>query len=262
MKEDVNMGVNAYLDGELGPEEAADFEAQLDEDPEARAQFEAFSLQKNQLGEAVDALDLKTQNLKTARLERRLALAIQRRTTPRKMIAFGVWSRMGSQVAAACAFVALGWWGHATWSPKQFGVPEYVAEAVGAHLVFAEDKLRPVEFSSEVNDEAAKWLTEKVGVPIDAPNLSEHGMTLVGSRLLGTKEGPLGQFIYENANGGRYSLTLSRHLADQPILPFQVAEYPSRNVAYWSTDDINYAMIGAGDATLIQTMAQNMGASD
>lgn len=262
MTENVNMGVNAYLDGELGPEEAAEIEAQLDEDPEARAQFEAFALHKAQLGEAVAALDLKPQNLKTARLERRLASAIQRRTTPRKVITFGVWSRVASQIAATCALVAFGWWGHATWSPKQVGVPEYVAEAMGAHLVFAEDRLRPVEFSGEATDGAVKWLSEKVGVPIDAPNLSEHGMTLVGSRLLGTKEGPLGQFIYENANGGRYSLTLSRHLADQPILPFQVAEYPKGNVGYWSTSDIDYAMIGAGDATLIQTMAQNLGAAD
>ena len=55
MKDDVQMGVNAYLDGELGPEEADEIEAQLDMDPEARAQFDAFSRQKTQINEAVDA---------------------------------------------------------------------------------------------------------------------------------------------------------------------------------------------------------------
>jgi anti-sigma factor RsiW len=262
MTENVDMGINAYLDGELGPEEAAEIEAQLDADAEARAQFEAFSLHKAQLSDAVDALDAKPRSLETARLERRLAAAIQRISAPRKIIGFGAWSRMGSQIAATCALVAFGWWGNAKWSPEPSGVPEYVSEAVGAHLVFAEDTVRPVEFSGEAIDGAAKWLSEKVGVPIDAPDLSEHGMTLVGSRLLGTKEGPLGQFIYENTNGGRYSLTLSRHLAHEPILPFQIAEYPNRNVGYWGTSDIDYAIIGDGDVTLIQSMAQNLGVSN
>jgi len=260
MIENSNMGINAYLDGELGPEEAAEIEAQLDEDPEARAQFDAFSLQKAHLSDAMDVLDASPPNLETARLERRLTLAIHRRSMPREMFAFGAWSRRGSQIAATGAFVAIGWWaGNASWSP-QSGVPEYVAEAVGGHLVFAEDALHPVEFSGGQTDGATKWLSEKIGVPITAPDLAKHGMTLVGSRLLGTKEGPLGQFIYENTNGGRYSLTLSRHLANQPILPFQVAEYPNRSVGYWSTTDIDYAMIGGDDATLIRTLAQNLGA--
>lgn len=260
MIENVNMGVNAYLDGELGPEEAAKVEAQLDVDPEARAQFEAFSRQKALLGEVVDALDTKPQNLQTARLERRLALALQRRTTPRIGSTFGALSRMGIQIAATCALVTFGWLGHATWSSLESGVPEYVSEAMGAHLVFAEDVMGPGEFSGKATDGAAEWLSRKVGVSINAPDLSQHGMTLIGSRLLGTKEGPLGQFIYENRNNDRYSLTLSRHLADEPIVSYQIAEYPNRNVGYWSTSEIDYTMIGGGDATLIQTMAQNLGA--
>ena len=260
MTENVDMGVNAYLDGELGPEEAAEIEAQLDADPEARAQFDAFLLQKAQLGEAVDALDAKSWNLETARLERRLATAIHRRSMPHKVIAHRAWSRMGSQIAATFAFMAFGWWGHATWSSQATGLPEYVAEAMGAHLVFAEDMLHPVEFRGEDINDATTWFSEKVGVAIVAPDLSEQGMILVGTRLLGTREGPLAQFIYEHNNGERYSLTLHRHLANQPILPFEVVEYPSRTVGYWSTSDIDYAVIGAGNSTMIQTLAQRLGA--
>ncbi|MEH6647234.1 anti-sigma factor family protein [Sulfitobacter sp.] len=262
MTENVDMGVNAYLDGELGPEEAAEIETQLDVDPEARAQFDAFLLQKAQISEAADALDAKPWNLETARLERRLATAIHMRSTPRKVIAFGAWSRMGSQLAATCAFVAFGWWGHATWSVQASGVPEYVAEAVGAHLVFAEDMLHPVEFSGGAINGATKWFSEKVGVSINAPDLSGQGMFLIGSRLLGTKEGPLAQFIYEDINGGRVSLTLRRHLVNQPILPFQVTKYPNRTVGFWSTPDVDYALVGNDNVTLIHTLAQSMGASE
>ncbi len=258
MTENVSIELNAYLDGELGPEEAAEIEALLEEDPNARAQFEAFSRQKAQLGEALDALDAGPLNLETVRLERRLASVIHRRSTPRRVIGFGAWSRIGSQIAATCAFVAFGWWGNATWSTKQSGVPEYVSEAVGAHLVFAEDMLHPAEFTGSALDDATKWFSEKVGVPVAAPDLSGQGIILVGSRLLGTKEGPLAQFIYEDTDGGRYSLTLSRHPARQPVLPFQVAEYPNRAVGYWSTSDIDFALVSNGNATSVQTLAQDL----
>jgi anti-sigma factor RsiW len=256
------MDVNAYIDGELGPEEAAEIETQLDRDPELRAQFGAFSLQKVHLSEAVDAIAANPQNIETARLERRLASAIYRRSTPLETMTFGTWRRYGSQLAATFALVAFGWWAHEKWSPQGFGMPEYVAEAVGAHLVFAEDMQHPVEFSANEINGATDWFSEKIGVSISAPDLSEHGMTLVGSRLLGTKEGPLGQFIYETKSGGRYSLALRRHLPQQPIVPFQVADYPNRTVGYWSTSDIDYAMIGRGDTALIQAAAQEMGAGN
>lgn len=266
MTDKVNMGVNAYLDGELGPEEAAQIEEELDADPEARALFDAFFLQKAQLSEAVDALDNQPQSFETARLERRLATAIHQRSTPQNYgVAFGTLTRMtriGSQIAAAFAFLAFGWWGHATLSPQASGMPEYVAEALGAHLVFAEDRLYPAEFTGDAIDDATEWFSEKIGVPITAPNLSEHGMILIGSRLLGTREGPLAQFIYENTNGGRYSLTLSRHLANQPVLAFRITEYPNGSVGYWSSSNVDFALVGDSDVSLIQTVAQNLGADN
>jgi len=252
--------VNAYLDGELGPEEAAEIEALLDEDANTRAQFEAFSRQKVLLGEAMDAFDAGPQNLETVRLEHRLASALHMRAAPRRVIAFGALNRTGSQLAAACALVAFGWWGHVAWSTQEAGIPGYVSEALGAHLIFAEDTLHPAEFTGGALDGATTWFSEKVGAPVAAPDLAAHGITLVGGRLLGTKEGPLAQFIYEDINGGRYSLTLSRHPAGQPVSPFQVVDYPNRAVGYWSTSDIDFALVGNSNTTSVQTLAQDLGA--
>jgi len=260
LKNELLTDVNAYLDGELGPEEAAEIEALLDEDANARAQFEAFSRQKALLGEALDTFDEGPQNLETVRLERRLASALHLRAAPRRVITFSALNRTGSQLAAACALMAFGWWGHVAWSTEQSGLPGYVSEAVGAHLVFAEDNLHPAEFTGGALDGAATWFSEKVGTPVAAPDLSGHGITLVGGRLLGTKEGPLAQFIYEDSDGGRYSLTLSRHPADRPVAPFQVADYPNRAVGYWSTSDIDFALVGNSKATSVQTLAQDLGA--
>ena len=158
------IDVNAYLDGELGPDEAAEFEAHLDSDPEVRARLDAFAHQKDHLGEALTELASSgPRNLKTARLEKRLAAALHRRVAPRRSFIAGPWMHGGAQIAAACALVAFGWWGHASWSPQSSGVPDYVSEAVGAHRVFAEDMVQPVEFTGAAIEGATEWFSTKIG---------------------------------------------------------------------------------------------------
>ena len=239
---------NAYLDGELGPDEAAEIEARLDRDPEARARLEALSCQKALLREALSELTAGApRNLKTARLEKRLAAALHRRIAPRRaLFNAGPWIRSGAQIAAGCAFVAIGWWGHASWSPQSSGIPNYVSEAVGAHRVFAEDMVQPVEFAGDAVQGATEWFSTKIGAPVNAPDLSDFGMTLVGARLLGTREGPMAQFIYEDSGGERYSLTLARHPDDRPLAPLQRVDYPERAASYWSTPNIDFTLVGKG----------------
>ncbi|SLN12126.1 hypothetical protein ROJ8625_00315 [Roseivivax jejudonensis] len=251
--------INAYLDGELGPDEAAEIEAKLAEDEEARARLEAYARQKDQLGAALAGLgEGAPSTLKTARLQKRLAAALARRTAPRRVVFGGPWLRGGAQIAAACALVAFGWWGHASYAPTAPNVPEYVSEAFGAHTVFAEDVVRPAEFTGGAVDGAAEWFSSKIGVPVSAPDLASLDLQLVGARLLGTKEGPLAQFIYEDTDGGRYSLTLAKHPEDRPLAPLKVVDYPDRAVGYWSTPNIDFALIGKKDGQAIQTIATNL----
>lgn len=256
------IDVNAYLDGELGPEEAAEIEARLDNDPEARARLEAFARQKDHLGEALTELASGgPKNLKTARLEKQLAAALHRRLSPRRSFGVGPWLRSGSQVAAACALIAFGWWGHATWSPQSSGVPDYVSEAVGAHQVFAEDLVQPAEFTGAAIQGATEWFSSKIGAQVSAPDLGDFDMVLIGARLLGTKEGPMAQFIYEDADGGRYSLTLARHPDDRPLAPLQVVDYPERVASYWSTPNIDFTLVGKKGGAPLENVAATL-ASD
>lgn len=252
------MDVNGYLDGELGPDEAAEIEEKLDRDPEARARLDAFARQKSKVGAALAALDPAAPNLRTARLERRLAHVMAREMSPRKPAAFGTLIRGGSQIAAVCALVSVGWWGHALMAPTGGGVPEYVSEAVGAHQVFADDALYPAEFTGSAVGSAAEWFSHKIGVPVSAPDLSARDMSLVGARLLGTKEGPLAQFIYEDGNGKRMSLTLARHPQDRPVQALKVVDYPNRAVGYWSNANIDFAIVGEGGSDAVQSLAQDV----
>ena len=253
------IDVNAYLDGELGPDEAAEIEARLDSDPEVRARLDAFARQKDHLGEALSELASSgPRNLKTARLEKRLAAALHHRAAPRRSFAAGPWMRGGAQIAAACALVAFGWWGHASWSPPSSGVPDYVSEAVGAHRIFAEDIVQPAEFTGAAIESATEWFSTKIGTQVNAPDLGEFDMALIGARLLGTKEGPMAQFIYEDAAGDRYSLTLARHPEDRPLAPLQVVDYPERAAGYWSTPNIDFTLVGKKSGTSVQNVAATL----
>ncbi|WP_068110764.1 anti-sigma factor family protein [Tropicimonas marinistellae] len=250
--------LNAYIDGELGPEEAAELEARLARDPEARQTLETLSRQKGLVVEALQAIDTGPADLQTERLKRRLADRLAQRTVPLSHRPSLGWFRAGAQVAAACALMAFGWWGHATVTAPTAGVPEYVSEAVGAHQVFAEDPDYPVEFAGAAVDGAADWFSGKIGVPISAPDLDEYGVALVGARLLGTKEGPLAQYVYEDGNGSRYTLTLAQHPKSEPIGPLTIVDYPSRSVGYWRTADVDFALVGEGGAEDVQKIAMDL----
>lgn len=250
--------LNAYVDGELGPDEAAEIEARLVADPEERIAFEGLVRQKTQISEALDALDTGPASLQTERLKRRLADKLMRQNSARRSFTGYRLLRSGTRVAAAGILVAFGWWGHATLTAPATGIPEYVSEAVGAHQVFAYDPTYPVEFAGSDVDGAADWFSSKTGVSVAAPDLAEHGINLVGARLLGTKEGPLAQYIYEDGRGARYSLTLAQHPETQPIGPVTVVDYPDRSVGYWRTPRVDFAFVGEGRSDDVQTIAMDL----
>ena len=139
----------------------------------------------------------------------------------------------------------------ARWRQQLFGQP-------GTARVFANDMGRPAEYAGSDVESAAEWFSAKIGAPVSAPDLGGYGMSVVGARLLGTKEGPLAQFVYEDAGGERYSLTLAKHPDDRPVTPLRVVDYPDRAVGYWSTPDIDFAFIGKTDGGSIETLAADL----
>lgn len=248
--------LSAYLDGELGPDEAAEIEARMDDCAEDQQRFNALANDKAALIRGLEALDPPTENLRTAKLERKLARAVASRGTGRARVLSLALGRSAVQVAAACALVAFGWWGHSALDPEPANVPEFVSEAVGAHGVFAEDAERPVEFTAASVQSVSDWFSLKLGAKVSAPDLSDRGIQLVGARLLGTKEGPLVQYVYEDGEGGRYSLTLAKHPRNTPIYAMKVVDYPDSTVGYWSKGDLDYALVAKSRSDIVQSIVQ------
>ena len=246
--------LQAYVDGQLTPEEAARVEERLARDPEAAATVQAFLEQKELIREAADVLEPSATDLRTAALERKLAVRLNRQR-------WGIpgWMR---QVAAAVVLVSAGWLAHGQYQ-VQFAatgdrLPVYVAEAVGAHGVYAEDRFRPVEFPAEESDTAIQWASAKLGQQVSIPTLDALGLELVGSRLLGTAAGPLLYLIYEDAAENRLSVLVAQHPPEEPEYAFRLASVADTTVGYWSDGALDFALVAETSDIQIAAIADEI----
>ncbi len=68
----------------------------------------------------------------------------------------------------------------------------------------------PVEVAGSERAHLQQWLSKRVGYDIAPPQLDGTGLKLVGGRLLPGPEAPAAFFMYESANGERFTLYTSR----------------------------------------------------
>jgi anti-sigma factor RsiW len=244
----------AYVDGQLGPEAAAAVEARLAADPAARDTVSAWTAQNGWIRGAAEALDTGPASLKTAALERELARALQRQGWRARLLGPGL-----RRMAASVAIFAAGWGGHMAWVAATDPYPGYVAEGLGAHQVFAEDLLRPVEFGADATDMAVDWLSAKLERKLAHPALDPLGLQLVGTRLLGTREGPLAQFIYEDRDGHRMSLIVAPHPEGMRAAPLRYADGGAgTRVGYWRDSRLDYAVVADTSDQQIEAVAEEV----
>lgn len=245
-----------YIDGELGPDEAAEIEAAMEADLGLRARFEARLSENDLIKEAAGYLDTGHANLETKRLEKRLAQALsKKRRVPSRVIVFPQWPM---QLAAACALVAFGWWGNNMVQDSSFhmtGLPEYVQDARGAHMLFADAGDYAVEFAVSDIGNALSWLSNRYGSEFPSPDLTELGAELVGARLLTSRDEPVLHYLYQGSEGELFSIVVKPHNQQEPTRGFEMASYPGSEVGFWQNADFDYAVVTEAGFTGPTTVA-------
>ena len=78
--------------------------------------------------------------------------------------------------------------------------------AARAHLVYAPEVRHPVEVDAKEQDHLVKWLSKRLDIALKVPVLASEGFELLGGRLLPGPEGPVAQFMYQDASGKRLTL--------------------------------------------------------
>lgn len=208
--------LNAFCDGELDEKDSARVAAAIEADPELREKMARIMGDIAALRAAADAEQV---DPATEALAERLGSVVEKKDRER------TYMQMGMGLAASVAIAAGGWFGHAAFVKSGAGksrengmvmaldtqtVPSFVADAAGAHEVFAPDTFHPVEFTAKDEAAMAQWFTDRLGEAAMIPHLEELGFRLVGGRLLAGASGPMAQVIYEHDRGARVSLVFGK----------------------------------------------------
>lgn len=224
----------ALVDGRLDPARAALVEDWLREHPEAAERVAVDRRQRELLRAGLAPL---ADEPVPARLRlETVAQRLRERRPPRTLLAAGA--------AGLLAVGTLFGWGASEWRRAAGGAPVVFAnEALAAHRTYAVEVAHPVEVGSSQSAHLAKWLGNRLGVPVSIPVLDKVGYRLLGGRLLPGPNGPAGQLMYERAPGDRVTLFLGPG-KDRESIEFRAVEGKDMSALYWSEGGVRYAISG------------------
>lgn len=232
----------AYADDQLGPEDSARVEAHLDANPEAAAEVASWCRQTKAIRAAVPEPEAQAH-----------AKAIAARLhAPRQ--GHGRLARAATVAAALGIGATTGWYANQTGPSHSQFTATLVDQAIAAHAVYAVDILHPVEVAAAQESHLVSWLSNRLGAPLAAPDLSAGGYALVGGRLLPSGDGPAAQFMYENNAGDRITLYADRARTGQ-LAAFRFEEKGGVNSFYWQDPQLRYALVGTIGQEALKTLA-------
>lgn len=241
--------IQGFVDGRLTPDRQAAVAAWLAADPVQGTRVRALRLQRDALREALW--------FKAAEpVPDRLRLAAQR-LPPRRR-----WPAMAAAASVALLLGAGGGWlarGTLEGGPRVAGTEAAwgvrTALAANAHRVYVADAFRPVEIYATAGDLVIRWLTNRLGRPVEAPELSGVGLRFLGGRLIPTLEGPAGQLMYEDAAGGRVTLFMVPATAGGRA-PVRLAEVAGIGTASFADARFLYTVVAAASPERLNELAE------
>jgi anti-sigma factor RsiW len=103
----------------------------------------------------------------------------------------------------------------------------------------------PVEVGADQEQHLVAWLSKRLGVKVQIPNLDGAGMSLVGGRLLPGETGPVALFMYQTQAGRRLTLYVRAEASRNRETAFRYARENNVGVFYWIDRDSGYALASA-----------------
>ena len=127
--------------------------------------------------------------------------------------------------------------------------------AARAHLVYSPEVRHPVEVDAKEQDHLVKWLSKRMNMQLRVPVLASEGFDLLGGRLLPGPDGPVAQFMYQDASGKRLTLYVSQPHKGDEITAFRFAKEGPVSVFYWIDRDCGYALSGEVEKPVLARVA-------
>lgn len=165
--------------------------------------------------------------------------------------------------ARAAAILAVGIALGLALAPVVLPRPDAVAanlplRAARAHAVFVAEVRHPVEVDASQQAHLVAWLSKRLGTQLRVPVLASDGYELLGGRLLPGLEGPVAQFMYQDASGARLTLYVSRRAGVDAPTAFRFAQEGDVSVFYWIDRDLGYALSGQAPRATLAKVANTV----
>jgi anti-sigma factor RsiW len=223
--------LHAYVDNQLPDDRRAVVESWLAAHPEDAARVVAYRSLAEQWRAAYEPVLAEP-------MPRELAAVLLVR--PR--------SRLPRRMAIAAGLAVLGLGARALFQPEHVpsaAAAEMVRRAAIAHAVYAAEIEHPVETRAGANAQLLTWLSERLNVKVEAPDLGAAGLSFIGGRLLPGEKAAAALLMYEGPNGQRVTLYWGPEFKQAQETGLQFARRDPPRVYYWLDEECGYAVASA-----------------
>ncbi|WP_282096088.1 anti-sigma factor family protein [Epibacterium ulvae] len=255
--------LSAYLDGELSAVETAEIETALQQDQALQGELEML-IQGQEIGLADlnAALESPVPEDLIAAIETAPVPEVANSPLPPQRFAV-----VAATVLAAFVGVSGGYFLGASQPNTQVAsvaggevLPEWVSDVADYHRVYAEEGRHLVEVGADEQEHLETWLTKVVGAEVIAPDLSHHGLTFEGGRLLVAAGKPVAQLMYTDATQRVVALCLLQ--TDTPATQVETRSLHEFEMVTWGDTNRNFIVIGDEDrqdlGAIAETVAQEV----
>lgn len=226
----------SYVDGQLEDRQRDAVRAHLASNPADASKVAMWQQQNATLTALYGPLDTDAlpERLDVYRIERRLR---SQRADWRNMAA--------ASILILAVGLTGGWFGRGLVSQVTEPTHSIVADATQAHKLFASEVLHPVEIRADAENASSlpKWLSKRLDRKLNIPDLTRHGLSLVGGRVLPSSEGAAAQLMYEDKSGQRVTLYIVAAV-DSSDTAMRRSSLGSLEAISWDDETIRCALVG------------------
>lgn len=245
--------LNCFLDGELSPQLARQVEDALASDPDLQAEMEQL-LQADALAKTAfaDMLEQPVPLALTAAIKNAEGDADAKTT---KIFAPSNWAMAASFAVALLIGGAGGYLlkpNPTLQSSSTSGWLNYIADY---HRVYATEKRHLVEVAAAETDHIQKWLANTVGEEFSIPDLSEHGLTFEGARLLVAAGKPVAQLMFTDEDGDVVALCFLQSKGAESDIKTQTIN--ELDLLSWNSKNRNIVIVGDRGRSDLLSIAQS-----
>ncbi|GAC1574279.1 MAG: anti-sigma factor [Sphingomicrobium sp.] len=227
--------LHAYVDWRLPQERLETVEAYLKSNSDVAAQVSAWRTQRETLR---DQLAPKAAEPIPARLRVSNIRAIRRQGRLRQL------SLIAASALLLLAGGTVGWIAKSEWPARNGIQGVMVSDAISAYRTFVVDTAHPVEVKATEQDHLVQWLSNRLGQPIKAPDLTGFGFRLMGGRVLpAATSGVAAQLMYDDDHGTR--LTLYLRNGESGETAYRFVREGNVSAFYWIDRGLGFALSAA-----------------